>query len=95
MKLLKTIWNLLVYLVDWSCPYKRNYWTEWLTSDFPILGFDFSIFLAWFYFPEIIQIVGKSTGAVAGILGCYLTYLKIVQTRKQIKALDQNKPPEQ
>lgn len=95
LEILKTIWNLLVYLVDWTCPYKRAYWGRVLLDDIPVIGLDFSVLITWMWYPEILAIVGKTTGVVAGLLACYLSYLRIQHVKKQIKMLDDNKPAEQ
>jgi len=59
-----------------------------LTDDVPLIGFDFSVLAAWFFYPEIISAVGQTTAIVAGLGGIYLTYLKIVRERKLIKQID-------
>jgi len=95
MELLKTIWFVLVYLVDWTCPHKRAYWHKVLLGDAPVITYDFGVLITWMWYPEILAIVGKTTGVVAGLLACYLSYVRIKHVRLQIKKLEENQPPEQ
>ena len=84
--MLKTIREYL------TCPINKEYWTKAFSQDVSLLGFDFSVMAAWFWFPEIFVVVGQTTGIIAGLLGIYLTALRIVHVRKQIKKLDTNTP---
>ena len=81
-------WKIFSYLSDLTCPDRRGYWFKIITDDLPIVGFDFSVLAAWVWYPELILAVGQGTGVVAGLLGIYLTGLRIKHVRKQIKQLD-------
>jgi len=94
LKLLKTIWFVLIYLVDWTCPHKRAYWHKVLLGDASVITYDFGVLSVYIWFPELLIYVGQGTGIIAGLFGTYLTYLRIKHVQKQIKALDSAKPDE-
>ena len=81
------------YLLDWSCPHKKAYWIGVLTNDIPLVGFDFTVLAVWFWHPEIISYIGQTTGIVAGAAGIYLTWLKIIIARKEIKRIENDTLP--
>lgn len=72
---------LITYFSDWSCRYKRAFWSL-LTMDGPLISFDLAWLLAY---NEIVKYVGQGIGILAGILGCVLTVYRIMHTRKLLK----------
>ena len=80
---------LIDYMVDWSCQYKRAFWS-FITIDAPIITIDFSMMITWIWFPEILKATGQVVSIVAGIFGIWLSVVRIRHFNKLIK--DGKKP---
>lgn len=74
--------GVINYFTDWTCKYKRWFWGL-LAIDGPLATFDLGITYAWFFNGEILTVMGKFIGIVAGLMGCWLTYLRIKHFPKE------------
>lgn len=86
------------YLIDWSCPIKRQFYFGLIALDGPLVTIDFSMLLWWHQIAHYLLLifdphVGQLIQYGAGIGAIWLTLVRVRHFNKLMKQMDQ-KPPE-